>query len=240
MMLAWTFAARMIDEVARLVRALGKHRYIKEFDHRIHWSVDEALSDLREFDAARALFEKRRIEEGLELGSRDPRLWRSATADEVVAVLTAFWSPSDEAIERRRKLVVALQSAGLPIAEHAPFESDPESPPFPELLLCDWTLLPVDELDVESHAGVLAALEDSGEEVNASEPLCMELPALSVVELCDGAPMGILAADLVVWSETPYAYADYVFRGVSRAAKLPEPPVGPYDDEEEEDDEFGG
>jgi hypothetical protein len=30
-----------------------------------------------------------------------------------------------------------------------------------------------------------------------------------------------------------------VFRGVSRAAKLPEPPVGPYDDEEEEDDEFG-
>lgn len=235
MMLAWTFAAKMIDEVARLLRALGKHRYIKEVDHRVHWSVDLAMEDVRGFDAHRKAFVALAKSEDLQLASRDPRLWRSATVDEVIAILTSFWSPSDEAIERRAKLVRALQEAKLPIAEHAPWDSDAESPPFPELILCDWTLLPVEDLDTEHHRGALLALEDSGEEVHPSEPLCMELPAITVVELCDGAPMGILTEDLYVWSEVPRAYADYVFRGVSKAAKLEEPPVGPYDDEDEDE-----
>jgi hypothetical protein len=45
MMLAWSFAARTPDEVARLLRALGKHRYVHEVDHRIHWAVDQALAE---------------------------------------------------------------------------------------------------------------------------------------------------------------------------------------------------
>lgn len=236
MMLAWTFAARMIDEVARVLRAMGKHRYVKEIDHRIHWSVDLAMEDVKGFDAERRAFVARAKAEDLALGSRDPRLWRSANVEEIITVLTSFWSPSDEAIERRAKLVRALQEAGLPIAEHAPFESDAELPPFPELLLCDWTLLPVEDLDTEHHKGALTALEDSGEEVHPSEPLCMELPAITVVELCDGAPFGVLTEDLYVWSEPPHAYADYVIRGVSKAAKLEEPPVGPYEGDDDEDE----
>jgi hypothetical protein len=238
MMLGWTFAVRMIDELARLLRAMGKHRYIKEVDLKIHWAVDEALRDLPEFDMHRQHFREFIVTPDLALGSRDPRLWREATVEEIIAVFTSFWSASDEAIERRHRLVAALQGENIPIAEHTPFESDPEIPPFPELLLCDWTLLPVEDLDTETHKGVLMALEDSNEEVNPSEPLCMELPAISVVELCDGAPLGVLEEDLVLGAELPFAYADYVFRGVSRAAKLEEPPVGPYEEDEEEEHEF--
>ena len=45
-MLAWSFAARTPDEIARLLRSLGKHRYVREVDHRLHWSVDHALAEL--------------------------------------------------------------------------------------------------------------------------------------------------------------------------------------------------
>lgn len=238
MMLAWTFAARMIDEVAQLLRCVGKHRYLKETDLRLHWAVDEALRELPAFSEAAARFDalcKREPE--LRKNSRDPRLWRSATAEEVIAVLTAFWNPSDEAIEYRSALVRTLQESELPIAEHAPFASDPESPPFPELILLDWVFLPVDELDTERHAGVLAALEDAGEEVHPSEAVFVEGPAFTVVELCDGAPLGILEDDLFLWADGPYAYLDYVFRGISKIAKLVEPPIGPRDEEDDEGDE---
>ena len=42
MMVAWSFSAKTLDELARALRALGKHRYVQEVDHRIHWMVDEA------------------------------------------------------------------------------------------------------------------------------------------------------------------------------------------------------
>ena len=87
-------------------------------------------------------------------------------------------------------------------------------------------LLPVDELDAERHAGALAALEDSGEEIDASAPIYQEATVLAAPELVLGAPNGALADDFVIWSEGPYAYADYVFRGASKAAKLVEPPAG--------------
>jgi hypothetical protein len=232
MMLAWTFAARMIDEVARLVRAMGKHRYVREVDHRVHFTVDCALSDLPAFrDAARA-FERDRPAD-LDLRSRDPRLWRAVSADEVVAVLTAFWAPDESGRARREKLVEVFADHALPVAEHEPFEADPESPPFPELVTLDWVFHPVDELDAEQHAGVLAALEDAGEEVAASEPVYVEGPSLSIVELCDGAPHGILPDDPYLWADGPRAYVDYVFRGVSKAAKLPEPPSGPDDESDD-------
>ncbi len=45
MMMAWSFSARSVDEVARLIRALSKNRYVSEVDHRIHWAVDAALAE---------------------------------------------------------------------------------------------------------------------------------------------------------------------------------------------------
>jgi hypothetical protein len=231
MMLAWSFAARMIDEVAGLVRAMGKHRYVREIDHRLHFAVDRALEDLPGFAEKSRAFERERPAD-LALVSRDPRLWRSANVEEIVAVLTAFWAPDEAAQARRERLVAIFEELGLPVSEHEPFESDPETPPFPELILLDWVFKAVDELDAERHAGALAALEAEPVEVAPSEPVYVEGPSLGIVELVDGAPHGILPSDPIVWADGPLPYVRYVFAGVSRAAKLAEPPTGPDDDDE--------
>jgi hypothetical protein len=227
MMYAWSFAARTADEVARLVRALGKHRYIKEADLRLHFLVDLALVDLPDFAARAASFEARvRAEPDLDLRSRDPSLWRPASADEVTAALTAFWTPDEAGQRARSRLLACVSELDLGGHEHEPFTSPPEEPPHPELMLLDWVLLPVDELDPERHAGALAALEESGEEITPSAPIYQEATVIAACELARGAPNGALTEDFVVWSEGPYPYADYVFRGASKAARLVEPPVG--------------
>ncbi len=88
MMVAWSFAATTLDELGRLLRALGKHRYVQEVDHRIHWMVDEALRDVPTFASHAKAFDARRAKEpSLEIGSRDPSLWRGAPLDEIIAAL---------------------------------------------------------------------------------------------------------------------------------------------------------
>ncbi len=229
-MLAWSFAARTVDEIGRLLRAAGKHRYVKEIDHRLHWTVDAALAELPPFaEPARLFAERRRREPDLEIASRDPSLWRPAAIDEVIAALTAFWTPGDLAERHRARLLEALAETGLPAPEHEPFASAPDEPPHPELVLLDWVLFPVDELDSERHKGALESMGLAGEEVSPSAPLHQEGPVLAAPELLAGAPNGVLADDFVLWSEEPYSYADYVFRGMSKAAKLVDPPVGYHD-----------
>ena len=227
MMFAWSFAARTADEVGRLVRALGRHRYLREADLRIHFTVDRALADLPEFARHAAAFEaRRRREPELDLRSRDPSLWRPATADEIVTALTTFWTPDAAGLRAHERLLDALDELDLIGGEHDPFASPVEEPPHPELLLLDWVLLPVDELDADRHAGALAALEESGEEIDPSAPIHQEATVLSAAELVLGAPNGVLHDDFLLWSEGPYPYADYVFRGASKMAKLVEPPEG--------------
>jgi hypothetical protein len=227
MMLAWSFAARTADEVGRLVRALGRHRYLREADLRLHFTVDRALADLPDFARhAAALEARRRREPELDLRSRDPSLWRPASVDEIVTVLTTFWTPDAAGLRAHERLLDVLDELDLIGGEHEPFASPKEEPPHPELVLLDWVLLPVDELDADRHAGALTALEESGEEIDPSAPIYQEAAVLSSTELVLGAPNGVLAEDFLVWSEGPYPYADYVFRGASKAAKLVEPPEG--------------
>lgn len=230
MMLAWSFAARTVDEVARLVRALSKHRYVQEADLRLHFTVDRALRDRPSFAQHAADFDARRAREpGLEIASRDPSLWRPALLAEVIEALTVFWTPGDDAKRARDALEREVDATGLPASEHEPFACDAESPPHPELVLLDWVLFPVDELDADRHAGALAAMEDSGEEVDPSAPLHQEGPILAFPELARGAKNGLLGEDFVVWSDGPYSYADYVLRGAAKAAKLVDPPIGYHD-----------
>src|SRR5438445_7901968 len=93
-MLAWTFSARTLDEVASLLRSMGRHRYVREADHALHWSVDEALSDLAPFAPRAARFrERRRREPDLDPASRDPSLWSYADTELVIEALGAFWTP---------------------------------------------------------------------------------------------------------------------------------------------------
>lgn len=225
MMYGWSFAARTLDEVCRLITALGKHRYVSEVDHRLHWSVDAALATLPGFDAHAAAFARR--QHALDLGSRDPALWRVAPVEEVVAALRAFWGPDSSAFHA--SLHEALARTGLDPANHAPFTSSAEEPPHPELILLDWVLLPVDMLDADRHKGALTAMADAEEEVAASDPVYQEGPTLASPELCEGFEFGELSADFWVWSDGPYSYSDYVFRGAAKAAKLAEPPLGYHD-----------
>lgn len=230
MMVAWSFSAKTLDELARLLRTLGKHRYVQEVDHRIHWMVDEALRDIPTFAAHAKAFDARRARErSLEVGSRDPSLWRAAPLDEVVAALSALWV-ADASGARRERLRRLHEEAALPVPEHVPFESSAESPPHPELITLDWVLLPIDELDAERHQGALDAMEEWGEEVpSPSAPIYQEGPTLALPELCAGMEDGELVTEWMVWSEPPMSYADYVFRGASKAAKLEDPPVGYHD-----------
>lgn len=231
MMVAWSFSAKTLDELGRLLRCLGKHRYVEEVDHRLHWMVDAALADHPAFSAHAKSFEQRRAREpGLDVASRDPSLWRPAPLDEIMAALSAFWSEGEAAEQRRARLREILAATGLPVPDHAPFQASPESPPHPELVQLDWVLFAVDELDAERHQGALDAMEEWGEEVGQpSAPIYQEGPTIALPELCAGMRHGELVEEWVVWSEPPAAYADYVFRGASRAAKLDEPPVGYHD-----------
>ncbi len=227
MMLAWSFEAKTAEEVGRLVRVLGKHRYVSEVDHRIHWVLDAALRDIPLFQRHAEAFDQRRVQEPtLELASRDPSLWRSASADDVALALEAFWTPSEEAEARAARLLTIITELGLLPALHEPFACPPDDPPHPELILLNWTLLPVDDLDPERHAGALAAMEDSEDEAVPGEPIHQEGPILAAPELCLGAHNGVLTGDFLVWADGPYSYSDYVLRGASKAAKLVDPPVG--------------
>ena len=230
MMVAWSFSAKTLDDLARLLRMLGKHRYVQEVDHRIHFMIDEALRDIPTFAAHAKAFDARRSREpSIEIASRDPSLWRPASLDEVVAALSALWT-GDASGARRDKLRKLHAEAGLPAPDHAPFQASAESPPHPELITLDWVLLPIDELDAERHQGALDAMEEWAEEIaNPSAPIYQEGPTLALPELCEGMKDGQLVEEWIVWSEPPVSYADYVFRGASKAAKLEEPPVGYHD-----------
>lgn len=231
MMVAWSFSARTLDELGRTLRSLGKHRYVAEVDHQLHWMVDAALRDVPTFAPHAAAFDARRARSAdLDVASRDPSLWRPATLDEIMAVFASFWAEGAAAEARRDRLRALLTEAGLPIPEHEPFAASPDSPPHPELVLLDWVLLAVDELDADRHQGALDAMDEWGEEVpSPSAPIYQEGPTIALPELCAGMKDGQLVAEWLVWSEPPLAYADYVFRGVSKAARLEEPPVGYHD-----------
>lgn len=234
MMWAWSFSCRTVQEVSALLTALGKHRYVREVDHRIHRLLDRVLDDHPAFARhAAELAALERSDPEFDLSSRDPRLWRPATVDEVNQALACFWSGTDASRLARQRLRTELEALGLEVSIREPFDADPEEPDHPELIELSWTLTPVVDLDAERHAGALSAMLEAGDEVDVSAAIEQEGPELGAVELIDGAPRGVLTGEFLVWSEGPYAYADYVFRGASKMAKLVDPPEGERDLDDE-------
>ncbi len=239
MMWAWSFACRTVPEVAALLTALGKHRYVREVDHRVHRVLDLCLADHPLFRRhAAELASLRRADPEFDLASRDPRLWRLASLEEIVEALTVFWSNSDASRLAQAALRAQFHELGLEIAGRAPFASDPEEPEHPPLIELSWSLLPIVDLDAERHAGALGAMLEAAEEVDVASPIEQEGPELGAIELLEGAPRGVLVGDFLVWSEPPYAYADYVFRGASKMARLVDPPEGQRDLDDESGDEL--
>lgn len=221
LMLAWAFPCVNAEEVGALVHALGKHRYLQETDHRLHWTVDAALADYEPFAGqARRFVERRHQERELDPSSYDSSLWRSCSAEEIAEVLRIFWTPGRVAMDVASRLRALLQSEGLPIPPREPFGGDADFPDHPQLIQLSWRLLPIQDLDPERHRGVLQAMEDCGEEVDVSAPIDQEGPDLGVLELIEGAQEGALCSEFLIWADGSRVYNDYIFRGICKSAKF--------------------
>ena len=233
-MIAVDFDVTRVDQVLRLVRALGAHRYVAGRLHLAHALGIASIGD----DAGGTLAEARtwsletleHTPPGLEVASRDERLWRRCSDAEIVAMLDAYWTPGGRAQKTRGALRARLEHHGLSASEGAPFDESIEDRIHPLALDAGWQLLDLRELDPQRHEGAIAAFGDGlafasallEEETAIPRPahLC-ELPAIGAVELLEGVDAtGALTRPFVVWIEGNDTYLDYVLRGVRRAAKL--------------------
>jgi hypothetical protein len=231
--IARTLPARTPEEIARLLRSLGSHRYVAGRLLLVHAFVFEALegAGLEDLSEAGAWAGEVLSSAEIDVGSRDERLWRRATEREVGAALAAFWESDARGDGARARLAARLAAIDAPLPPHeAPlFDESTEEEVFPVLIDAGWELLPLAALDPERHRGAIEAFGDpfafecaKFEEQSAMDasPLLQELPAIGPHELLRGAEHGILRAPLVLWTEGSEAYHDYVMRGVLRAAKL--------------------
>jgi hypothetical protein len=220
-------------EVIRVVRALGGHRYVAGRLVVVHALAFDAI-DLPDapLAAGEALSWARRAlgPSDIDPASKDPRLYRSASPDEVTAVLEAFWTPGSRADQVHERLMSRLESLGLDVGVHAPFDEAAEDDIHPCLIDAGWELHPLSVLDPERHKGAILAFDEPilfeaarFEEESAIPPIrhLQELPAFGPVELLRGVdPDGALLEPLVLWTEGNEIYQDYVLRGALRAAKV--------------------
>jgi hypothetical protein len=222
--------ARTPDEVARLIRALGGHRYVAGRLLLVHAFVFDALGDAPGEELADAVGWARALLGGgqIDPASRDERLWRRATEKELASALAVLWNDDVAGDRARAALAERLRSIDAPIAETL-FDETAEEEVFPVLVDAGWELLPLARLDPERHKGAIDAFGDvfafdcaKFDEASATDapPPLHELPLLGPAELLRGAEHAILREPLVLWTEGNETYHDYVVRGVLRAAKL--------------------
>lgn len=219
------------EQAARLVRALGSHRYVAGRLHMVHAFVFHAASDDAPELALGVEWAKATLADpSIDAGSRDERLWRASTEAEIAGALLVFWSAGERAEAARMRLAAVLAAAGIePPLSPNPWNT-PEDDIFPVLIDAGWELHALAKLDPERHKGAIAAfgepiLFDAArfEEENAQDPpaYLQELPAIGPAELLDAVDeRGQLLEPLTLWTEGAEAYHDYVIRGVLRAAKL--------------------
>jgi hypothetical protein len=212
------------DDVARVVRALGQHRYVASRLHLVHAFAFDAAGPEDAATWARGVLG----DAGIDAQSKDERLYRRASEAEVAHVLGAFWGPSSTEVHAR--LRARLAAAQIAVPEHRAFDETGEDDVFPVLVDAGWELLPLAQLDPARHRGAIEAFGEAilfeaarfEEEAPLERPAYLqELPVLGPVELLSGADgAGVLVEPLVLWTQGPETYHDYVLRGVLRAAKL--------------------
>ena len=218
-------------QAARLVRALGSHRYVAGRLHMVHAFVfDAAGDDAPELATAAAWARTTLADPSIDRGSKDERLWRASTEAEIAHALIVFWSAGARAEAARIRLAEALTAAGIAPQEELRAWATPEDDIFPILIDAGWELHPLSKLDPERHKGAIAAFGEPiffdtarFEEENAEDPpaYLQELPAIGPAELLAAVDeLGQLEEPLTLWTEGSAAYHDYVIRGVLRAAKL--------------------
>jgi hypothetical protein len=220
------------EQLVRFVRALGQHRYVASRLHLVHALAIEALADgaANEGLADAIAWAKRALGAGggIDLASKDERLYRRASDAEVVAVLERFWGSGAAAEQAKGRLRERLASIGAsPNESLLPFDETREDDVFPVLVDAGWELLPLAHLDFERHQGAIQAFDDFEvarfEEESAIPPIVTlhELPLLGGVELLAALDeSGTSRAPFVLWQQGHETYIDYVLRGVLRASKI--------------------
>jgi hypothetical protein len=229
------------DELVRLVRALGKHRYVASRLHLVHaFAVDAAATGATPETLAEAAAWAKGVlsDRDVDLGSKDERLYRRATDAELAAVLEVFFEGSPAAHAALRAHLDAI-GAATEDASRLPFDEGEEEAIFPVLVDAGWELLPLVSLDPELHKGAIASFGDElswqiarFEEENEvpTQTTLHELPLVGGVELLAAFEEARdvrrreLRAPFVLWESGHPVYLDYVRRGVFRAAKLSSTP----------------
>ena len=216
------------DEAARVIRALGQHRYVASRLHLVHAFAFDAISSGDAIEEARAWARSVLTSAEIDIASKDERLFRRATEAEVGQVVAAFWGK--DAAPTHARLRAHLRAARLEVPDYEPFDETREEDVFPVLIDAGWELLPLHALDPERHKGAIDAFGERihfevakfEEDAPLERPTYLqELPAIGAVELLHGADAGgALVRPLVLWTYGPEPYHDYVLRGVLRAAKL--------------------
>jgi hypothetical protein len=224
------------EEAVRLVRALGAHRYVAGRLVLVHAFAAAAL-DAPEappaLDEAIAWARAVLADPTVDPASKDERLFRTASAEEVTSLLLGFWTPSPPADRAHERLMDRLDAVGLDVGAHAPFDEEFEDDVHPVLVDAGWELQPLAALDRDRHKGAIDAFGEPilfeaarFEEESAIPPLryLQEFPVIGPVELLRGVDAdGSLVEPLVLWTEGHEVYQDYVLRGALRAAKAAKP-----------------
>src|SRR5262249_55163527 len=127
-------------------------------------------------------------DDSVDKASRDERLVRCVTDDELATVLACYWSDEtgaracDDLFERVERLGVEVSSG----------DDDDEDDTFPLLVDAGWELARLADLDPDRHRGAIEALDDweiakfEEEEYEPRPVHLQELPAIGVAELLRG------------------------------------------------------
>ncbi len=162
------------------------------------------------------------LDEDIDKSSRDERLVRRATEEEVCAVLEWFWT-EETAGKATDALLDRLERFGVDVVHGE------EEDVFPLLIDAGWELLPLAELDPERHRGAIEAFGErihydvarfEEQEAANSTVHLQELPAFGVSELLRGARDGELTSPFTLWLSGDATYQDYVIRGVLKASQV--------------------
>lgn len=220
-------------ELVRFVRALGKHRYVAGRLHQIHAFVFEAAGAGPGLEEGHAWALRTLADPEVDVASRDERLLRRSSDEELALVLDAIWTGPDA----QRVLRARLEAVGATL-DATPFDEAAEHDVYPALIDAGWELLPLSALEPDRHAGAIRALDAQPgdadfvvarfEEESAipAVPTLYELPLFGGVELLDAftgdADDAETFAPFALWTQGHPVYLDYVLRGVAKVAKLRE------------------
>jgi len=233
-MLARPLPLRTGEEAIRVIRALGAHRYVLGRLCSVHALAFDAVAAGATSPASLAVAmrwaEGVLADPGIDPDSKDPRLFRDASPEELLAVLAAFWVPGAATDLTLDRLLERFHALGLDVPLHDPFDESVEDDMHPVLIDAGWELHPLAALDPIRHRGVVEAYGEPilyeaarFEEESAVPPRAtlQELPALGLVELVRGVDAdGAFVEPLVLWTDGDDVYQDYLLRGVLKAAKI--------------------